>query len=131
MTLGITAIYAAILAIMMIVLSSLVTMKRIKTHVSILDGGDMSLATRIRQHGNFIENVPMALIVMALAEANGIGSGWLHGAGILLVVSRVMQPLGLRHDKAETFPRIAGGMGTTIATLIPVVAILWTAFGGA
>jgi uncharacterized membrane protein YecN with MAPEG domain len=50
----ITSIYAAILAVAMIGLSSHVSMQRGKANVSILDGGNAELALRIRRHGNFL-----------------------------------------------------------------------------
>ena len=130
MSLHNTAIYAAILAIIMIILRTLVTMLRVKTNISIHHGENMQLAERIRWHGNFIENVPMALIVMALAEAGGAMSMTIHASGILLTISRILQPFGLRHDKTATAPRIIGGMGTVVAILIPVVAIFWQQFHG-
>ena len=127
MTLAITPIYAAILGLMLIVLSYAVTAKRITSGISLLHGEDMNLAVRIRRHGNFIENVPMALILMALAELAAAPALLLHGAGVLLVLSRVLHPVGLKvGEGAEAF-RIAGGMGTTLAQLLAIGWIGWAA----
>lgn len=124
MTFAITALYAVALAALHQALTYYVILDRARTHVSILHGDDMQLATRIRRHGNFIESVPMALILMALAEAAGAPGGWLHAAGILLVVARVLHVFGLHHDRPATFGRIAGIVGTTISMAICAVAIL-------
>lgn len=128
MTLTITALYAVALAAMHQALTYYVIADRARTHQSILDGGDMQLATRIRRHGNFTESVPMALILMALAEISGATSLWLNIAGGLLVAGRILHVTGLHHDRPATFGRIAGVMGTTIAMAICAVAILRASF---
>jgi uncharacterized protein len=115
----ITSIYAAILAVMMIALSAHISMMRAKTNTSILDGGNKDLAVRIRRHGNFVESVPMILLLMALAELDGTGKTWLHASGILLIAGRILHAYGLQYDKA-TIIRILGGMASTIAMLIMV-----------
>ncbi|MFO1033921.1 MAG: MAPEG family protein [Hyphomicrobiales bacterium] len=108
----------------MVALSAHVSMLRAKTNISIGDGGNTSLALRIRRHGNFIENVPMALLLMALAELLGTGSLWLHAAGLLLLVGRLFHALGLNVTQPASPLRIAGGSMTTLATLIAAGNIL-------
>jgi uncharacterized protein len=120
MTPAITALYAMPLALMMLGLSTYVTMLRAKTGISIMDGGNTALAERIRRHGNFIENVPMALLLMALAELLGAGSSWLHAAGAFLIVGRILHVMGIHHDKPAAVARIAGGTMTNISVLIAV-----------
>ncbi len=125
MTLQITAFYAALLGIMMIVLRMVVTIVRARTNISIHHGDNLHLAERIRWHGNFIENVPMALILMGLAEAGGASVTLLTSAGAILVVSRLLHPFGLRHDNAKNPIRIVSGIGTTLAVAICIGAIFW------
>jgi uncharacterized protein len=120
----ITSIYAAILAIIMIVLSTHISMQRGKANVSILDGGNAELQLRIRRHGNFIENVPMALILMFLAELDGVGSNWIHAAGLLLVGGRIFHAIGLRADKA-TLLRMIGGGACTVSTVLMLGNIIY------
>jgi len=124
MTPQITAIYAAILGLMMIGLSGYVSAKRAKTGVSIGDGGDPALLERIRRHGNFTEVVPMALLLMALAEMSGAGNGWIHAAGVILVGARLLHPIGIMATEVNSLFRFAGSMGTFVAMLIAIVAIL-------
>lgn len=124
----VTSLYAAPLALMALGLSTHVTMLRAKTGISIMDGGNNTLAERIRRHGNFSETVPMVLLLMALAEVSGVGSMWLHASGVLLCLGRLLHAYGLRFDKAATMPRIAGGMSTTLATLLMIANIFAIAF---
>lgn len=125
MTPAITALYAIVFAVLMIVLSTHVTMLRASLGVSINDGGNKELALRMRRHGNFVENVPMIVLLMLLAELLGRGALWLHAAGLLLLLGRVMHAVGLQHDNAKTLLRILGGMLTKLAALVAAVAILW------
>ena len=55
----------------------------------------------------------------------GSGTPWLHAAGLLLLLGRVMHAVGLQHDNAKTLLRILGGMLTKLAALVAAVAILW------
>lgn len=124
MELAIAPIYAAVLGLMSLGLSYHVILARARVGVSIGDGGDLDLATRIRRHGNFHENIPLSLVLMVLAEAGGLAAGWLHGAGVLLVVGRALHAVGLAHDRPVAFGRIAGLSANHIANLILIAALL-------
>ncbi|MGV6849499.1 MAG: MAPEG family protein [Marinibacterium sp.] len=119
-----TSLYAVILGLGFLVLTYAVILDRARTHVSIGHGDDMQLATRIRRHGNFTEAVPLALILMMLAESAGASPLWLHLAGATLVVARALHAGGLYHDRAATFGRIAGILGTTVSMLICMAVLV-------
>jgi uncharacterized membrane protein YecN with MAPEG domain len=127
---NLTGLYAVPLALMMIGLSAHVSALRAKTKVSILDGGNTALSERIRRHGNFVEYVPMAVLLMAFAESSGTASVWIHAAGLCLVAGRTLHPFGLFHDRPVTFARIGGGLLTWLSMLICMINIVinqWTA----
>lgn len=121
---NLTGLYCVPLALMMIGLSAHVSAMRGKTKVSILDGGNMALAERIRRHANFTENVPVAILLMAFAEASGTTPFWIHTAGIALLLGRILHPLGLFHDRPVTVARIAGGLLTWFSMLISMVHVV-------
>ena len=93
--LAITPIYAAIFTIIMVGLSAYVIKMRYKHRVSLGDGGNKEMLKAIRAHGNFVEYVPMALILMALLELNGESTTVLHGFGVALLIGRVSHAPGL------------------------------------
>ena len=126
----ITALYAALLVAIFVVLTARVGAQRRRVGASILDGGDMELALAMRKHGNFAEFVPLALVLMGLVEANGGNATFLHVTGIVLVLSRIAHPLGLRNDRASTPGRIAGAGGTVLMILALGVVALWQGVGG-
>ncbi|MGO4740128.1 MAPEG family protein [Bosea sp. 2KB_26] len=125
----ITSLYAIPLAVIFLALWIGVTKTRSALSVSIGDAGNADLHERIRRHGNFVEWVPMILILMVLAEGQGAGPLWLHAAGALVVIGRILHPIGLRAD-APTHPlRIAGNSACILATLTLTVALALVALG--
>ncbi|HWU18531.1 MAG TPA: MAPEG family protein [Devosia sp.] len=113
----ITALYAAIFTVFVVVLANVVSAQRARAKVSILHGDDMKLALWMRRHGNLVENVPLALILMGLCEANGLPGPWLHAMGIVLIVGRLAHVVGLNATNPAAPLRIAGGMLTQAAML--------------
>jgi uncharacterized membrane protein YecN with MAPEG domain len=85
---------------------------RVKHKILLLDGGDKELARRIRAQGNFVETVPLAVILIVLMELNGATAAWLHALGSVLVVARVMHYLTIATNPANTVPRALGMVGT-------------------
>ncbi|WGI20553.1 MAPEG family protein [Amylibacter sp. IMCC11727] len=128
MDLQITALSAAVLAIVFLVLTFGVIKARTAAGISILHGDDMSLALKMRVHGNFAEFVPLALILMALAENAGGNKTALSVAAMILVISRIILPFGLKVENMTHPVRIAGNIGTHLAMLICVVLIGLTQF---
>ena len=87
-TLPITAITASVLGLLLIPLSVLVGATRARKQIWFLDGGDAVLLRRMRAQGNFVEYVPIALILIALVELGGAQAGFVAGLGGLLVAPR-------------------------------------------
>ncbi|HUO81602.1 MAG TPA: MAPEG family protein [Gammaproteobacteria bacterium] len=120
----ITSIYAALCGILMIALALRVTLARRRYRVGVGSGGEESLERAIRVHANFAEFVPLALILMLLAELGGV-TGWLmHVFGITLVVSRLLHAWGLTRSGGESFGRMYGTLGTWALILVLAVLIL-------
>ena len=59
----IVPVYAAIFAVMLVALSLRVAKTRGDVQIAIGDGGNIVLQRRIRVQGNFVEYVPMALLL--------------------------------------------------------------------
>jgi uncharacterized membrane protein YecN with MAPEG domain len=127
MTLSITPLYAAILAIFYIAMSFYVIITRARTHVLVGDGGNPDLLVAIRRHGTMAEYMPFAVVMMALGELSGLGATWLHISGIALIAGRLVHPFGVRAEKSPLAPRVAGVFSTFAAMLIPGLYILVSA----
>jgi len=126
MAFHITALYAALFTLGFIVLANIVSAKRGRTGISILHGDNLDLALWIRRHGNLAENLPLALLLMGLCEANGLAAGWLHAMGIVLVLARLSHVMGLAVDRPAAPLRIIGSVGTQIAMLGAAGYLFWT-----
>lgn len=118
----VTLLYAGLFGLMTVVLGVFPGRLRGKTKISIGDGGNPELLLAMRRHGNFVENVPMALILMALLEMNGAGAAGLHGLGTALLAARIAHAVGLKADTIQGIGRAAGAGGTA---LVLVVASIW------
>ena len=127
MPVPITGLYAALLTAVGLTLMVRVARMRVRTGVSILHGDDMDLVRATRQHGNFIETVPLALILMGLVEANGANSIMLHASGILLLLARIAHPFGLSLDRVDHPLRAVGAVGTVLTMFVLAVVALWQA----
>lgn len=84
-----TALFGALFALMLIPMTIAIGIRRAQVGVWLLDGGDETLLRRIRAHVNFLEYVPLALILMALSEANGASAIFLYLTGTVLILARV------------------------------------------
>ena len=118
----ITLLYAGILGLMAIGLGFGAGSIRGKYGIPIGDGGRPDLHVAMRRHGNFIEWVPMILILLGLLEVHGLSHTAMHSMGAALVVSRLMHAIGLKADTIQSIPRAIGAGGTI---LIMLVASVW------
>lgn len=128
MSFHITALYAGIFALMAVALSMMVSIARRRSDISILDGDNPTLAERMRRHGNFIETVPLVLILMGLMEVQAVSVFWLHLMGLSLLVFRVAHVFGVHADRTIAMPRFVGAMGTHLITLGAGLYLIWGYF---
>jgi uncharacterized membrane protein YecN with MAPEG domain len=109
----ITAIFAGLLALMLVGVSIRVTVLRAKKKINLFDGGDPEMGRAIRVQGNFVEYVPMALALMGLIEWMGATPWLVYLYGIALVVARVLHAWGIY---ASAFP--GRTIGTTLTWIV-------------
>ena len=121
----ITAFYAGILGLIYAGLSAWVIGGRVSSNVLFGDGGQDGLQRRIRSHANFMEFVPFTLLLIALYEAGGGAKGWVQGLLIVLVIARILHPIGMfaGTNTPRQFACRGGGIIATIAVMT-VAAIL-------
>jgi hypothetical protein len=125
MPVPVTALWAALQGIVMIALGAPVGRLRTKTNISIGDGGNPELAVAIRRHANWTENVPFALLLLALLELNGASSALLNTLGAVLLACRIAHPFGLDPQVMRRPLRGIGAIGTTLVIGVSIVALLW------
>jgi uncharacterized protein len=117
MTLAVTGTYAAALAGLFLLLTARVIVYRRAERINLGDGSDPVMLRRIRAQGNFVETVPLALILLAIAELQGEAPGWLHLTGGLLLAGRLAHGLNFSFDLKQMQLRV-GGMGLTLVAIL-------------
>lgn len=122
MPVPVTALYAGIFGLLIVALGSNVTANRLKLRIMLGDGGNARLQRMIRIHGNTVENIPIALLLMGLYELDGGLAPVLHAAGVALIVGRLLYVAVLwRYERASPI-RATGVILTWL--VIGVLAIL-------
>lgn len=124
----VTSIYAALSALLVLVLAMRVVLGRRSRQVGIGDGGDPRLARAIRVHANALENLPIALLLLALYEAGGAGAGAVHAYGATLLVARLLHAFGLSRSAGTSFGRQFGTALTWLVLIGLAVQLLIAAF---
>ncbi len=114
-------ITAGMLGLLIVVLGLRVSAIRRSAHVSLGDGGNPLLEERIRAHGNAVETIPIALILLGLAE-RALGQPWyLVAMAVVLVVSRLIHPIGMARPSPNA-ARVLGILGTW--SVIGILALI-------
>jgi len=115
----VTALYAAILAALMIWLSIQVIKQRRKAQVKYADGGVDALTIARSAHSNAVDYVPITLILMALLEYNGAAPWMIHLCGLAFVVGRILHAKGILADRLKG--RVSGMKLTFLVMVVLIV----------
>jgi uncharacterized protein len=118
----ITALYAGLLGLVSMGVSFPAGSLRGKLGVVVGDGGNKDLLLAMRRHANFVEYVPLALILIALLELNGVAARTIHALGAVLLIARLAHAYGIKVDTMKTPGRMVGAVGTMLVT---AVASVW------
>lgn len=120
-----TAIYAGINISISAILGIMVVRMRRKTRTSVGDGGEKAMLKALRAHGNNVENVPLALVVIGLLEALGAHVYFIHFLGVCLTVGRLLHARGMYQTLGPSTPRILGMVLTWLVLWIGAPACIY------
>ncbi len=110
---------AGLLGLLAVVLTVNVSRVRGQKKINLGDGGDPEMMAAIRAHANFIEFVPLCLLLIYMAS-DFYGFWTTAVLSIVLLVSRVLHAGGMLGVIPQC--RFLGASGTTL--VLAVVAIL-------
>jgi len=125
----VTAFYAGLLALLFLLLSVRVVLRR-QDGASLGDGGDQRLLRVIRGQANFAEYVPFILLMMALLELGHTSRYLIHGLGIALLVSRLLHGYALSFTDHFKFGRFWGAGLTFTVLAVCAVLCMWQGLRG-
>lgn len=120
-------LYAGILGVLLVALSVQVSRTRLRHRVDLGPGEGKALQQAIRAQANFTEYVPFAVLLLVIAEIQGLPAAALHAAGIVLVASRLLHATGLYSSPGTSFGRLSGTVGTWLVILALSAWLLWAA----
>ena len=115
--LPITAIYAGAHGLLAVALANFVLYARLRQGKVPAWQPDAAL----RVQANFIENVPIALILLLILELQGMPPQILHICGGSLLILRLLHAFGLGGYEGANYPRLIGAQGTFV--LVSIMAI--------
>ena len=125
-----TAFYAALLAILFVALSIYVIRSRRRLKVALGDGNKDGMRQATRAHGNFAEYAPLFLILLGLAEHQGLPWWAVHLLGALFLLGRLLHAYGVafkeryKQDRVENLSFRVRGMVLTFTTILACAGIL-------
>lgn len=74
---------------------------------------------------NFVEYVPMALILIAFVEMNSAPDYAIHGFGVALLAARGSHAVGISNESGKILFR---GLRAVVTALVTVVAAIWNIY---
>lgn len=120
----ITGYYAALLALLLFALSVRVIQARVAARVAIGLGDGVRLLRASRAHGNFVEYVPIILVMMLLLELGGAAGWLLHALGSMTLAGRISHALAISREPETLKLRQLGMFLTFTSLLVAAVALL-------
>lgn len=117
----VTLLYAGLLGLLAVLLANLVLYVRLRPAQQPAWRADATL----RVQANFVENVPMALILLYLLESVGTDPLALHAFGSALLACRILHAWGLARYPGANYPRLIGAQGTFLLLAVMSVASVY------
>jgi uncharacterized membrane protein YecN with MAPEG domain len=121
---SIVPVYAAILAILLIILSLRVIKIRRREKIAIGDGGVPDLQRAICVHTNFCQYTPFALILFTFIELQQAPIMWVNFLCLLFLFGRILHAYGVSHVNENLRIRKSGMIMTFLSLIFSIVTIL-------
>jgi uncharacterized membrane protein YecN with MAPEG domain len=111
-----TPLYAGLIALLFLWLSFRVVGRRRSQQVSLGDGGDEILLQRVRAQANCAEYAPIGIVLLAMADLQGMPVFLVHIFGLMLLAGRALHAYGFSATP-QVFKARVWGMYLTIGML--------------
>ena len=120
----VTALYAALLALLYLRLSFAVIRHRRRSQIAIGTKGDVHLERAARVQANFSEYTPIVLLLIYFIEATGYPGWAVHSCGLVLLAARAVHAHGLAQEREDLRFRVTGMVGTFLVLLVSAALLL-------
>jgi len=128
MTIIVTPIYAVLLTVILVVLSFRVIRARQTEKFAYGDNDSPRNQAKIRAQANWAEYVPITLLLMLMAEVNGVTPWLLHLTGLPLLIGRALHGYGMSFNPKWFQGRVKGMQLTFAAIVLAIVSVLVSLF---
>jgi hypothetical protein len=129
MIVPVSAVFAAILGLLLIFLSLLVSRHRLKLKQGLGVSEDIDFQATVRAHANLVEYAPMGLIMLAVAELNGVPGALIYWTGMGFVVGRLLHAFGMINGRGGPhIARMAGILLTWLAIVVLSLLLMWNVY---
>lgn len=129
MIVPVSAVFAAVLGLLLIVLSLLVSRHRLRLKQGLGVSEDIDFQAIVRAHANLVEYAPIGLIMLAIAELNGVSGTLIYWTGLGFVVGRLLHAFGMVNGRGGPhMARMAGILLTWLAILVLSILLFWNVF---
>jgi uncharacterized membrane protein YecN with MAPEG domain len=129
MILPITGVFAAVTGILLLFLSAVVVKYRIKYGKDMGITEDRDFEAAVRAHGNLVEYAPLTLLMLGIAELNGVSSGFIYWIGLAFVLGRILHAWGMYQGQGGPHKaRMVGILLTWLSILVIAVLLLLNVF---
>ncbi len=125
------ALHLGLLTLLMLGLKIYVGARRGQLRVPSGDTSNAGFARATRVQMNAVEDVPVLMAGLLGLAFLGMPAWYIHAAGGVLFIARILHAAGLAQSSGFTFGRAAGTMGTFIVYLGIALPLLVHAFGAA
>ena len=116
--------YAAVFALIFVLLAINVTRLRQQHKVSIGAGNHRDLERAQRVHANFAEYVPFALLLLAFMEMQRQSIYAIHILAIILLVGRLLHAYGTGQQPENMTCRGLGYLATLVVLVVAAIFLL-------
>ncbi|WP_299809137.1 MAPEG family protein [uncultured Shewanella sp.] len=128
MPLAVSGLYVSLTALLVIVLTYRVIKLRRAHKIGIGSAGNEALTLAQRVHANLLENAPIVLLLLVVAEMNGTSALLLHLFGTVWIIARLLHAIGLTQGQGGYHLGRFWGMLLTWAVMIALVVVNLLAF---
>ncbi|TGN38836.1 MAPEG family protein [Marinobacter confluentis] len=129
MIVPVTAVFAAALGLLLLVLSLLVVRYRLKFKQGLGVSEDIDFQAAVRAQANLVEYAPTGLIMLAIAELNGVSGTWIYWTGLGFVVGRLLHAFGMVNGRGGPhMARMVGILLTWLAIVVLAVLLIWNVY---
>ncbi|MEM9705741.1 MAG: MAPEG family protein [Pseudomonadota bacterium] len=114
----VTGLYAGLAALFLVFLSVRVIRVRQSQKISVGTAGNPDMERAMRVQANFVEYTPLLIVMLGIAEMNGLHPHGVNTIGALIIIARIAHFIGFATEAGPMAGRVAG----TILTFLLLIA---------